>query len=129
MSRIKGKDTRPELKLRKALFAAGFRYRVNVKNLPGKPDIVMKKYKTALFVHGCFWHAHQNCRYFKLPSSNQEFWKAKIGGNVERDKRNVKSLEDQGWNVIEVWECELKKDKFESTISQLKLKLKENMAR
>ncbi len=110
MSRIKGKDTKPEMLVRRFLFAQGFRYRLHVKTLPGKPDIVLPKYKTVIFIHGCFFHGHENCRYFKVPATRTEWWLDKIGGNKKRDKENEKKLAEQGWKVITVWECELKKD-------------------
>lgn len=124
MSQIKSKDTKPEIKLRKALFAAGFRYSLNSKKLPGKPDIVLKKYKTVIFVNGCFWHGHQDCRYFVMPKTRTEFWSAKIKGNKERDQRNTVLLQEEGWNVITVWECELKKNNFEDTIKLLIQKIR-----
>ncbi|MBI2722480.1 MAG: DNA mismatch endonuclease Vsr [Bacteroidetes bacterium] len=107
MSKISGTETKPEIAVRKFLFAEGFRYRKNVKLLPGKPDIVLSKYKTVIFVHGCFWHNH-NCNAAKLPETRKEFWKEKITGNVSRDKRNYEKLKDMGWQVITVWQCELK---------------------
>ncbi len=110
MSRIKGKDTKPEMLVRRFLFAQGFRYRLHVKTLPGKPDIVLPKYKTVIFIHGCFFHGHENCRYFKVPATRTEWWLDKIGGNKKRDKENEKKLAELGWKVITVWECELKKD-------------------
>lgn len=124
MSQIKSKDTKPEIKLRKALFAAGFRYSLNSKKLPGKPDIVLTKYKTVIFVNGCFWHGHQDCRYFVMPKTRTEFWSGKITGNRERDQRNNALLQDAGWNVITVWECELKKNTFEDTIILVIQKIK-----
>jgi len=119
MSKIRGRDTKPELIARKYLFKKGFRYRVNFKKLPGSPDIVLKKYNTVIFIQGCFWHGHINCKYFKLPSTRKEFWKKKISDNKLRDKRNYEILEEKGWYVIEIWECELKKDKRESVLSNL----------
>ncbi len=110
MSKISSKDTRPEILVRKYLFANGFRYRKNVKKLPGKPDIVLPKYKTVIFVHGCFWHGH-NCKAGKLPETRKEFWEEKIKGNVERDKKNNSELEKLGWNIITIWQCELKNNK------------------
>ena len=109
MSRIRGKDTKPEEIVRKYLFAQGFRFRKNDFHLPGKPDIVLPKYKTIVFVNGCFWH-HHNCRYFVWPKSNAEFWKKKIDGNVERDERNIRELREMGWKVLVIWECEIKKE-------------------
>ena len=108
MTNIKGYDTKPELYVRKFLFANGFRYRVNDKRYPGKPDIVLPKYKTVIFVNGCFWHKHEGCKYFIWPKTNQKFWKDKIEANVERDQKNYVELEVQGWKVIVVWECEVK---------------------
>lgn len=108
MSRIRSTDNKPEEIVRKFLFSQGFRYRKNDKKLPGKPDIVLPKYRTVIFVNGCFWHKH-DCPRFVWPSSNQDYWRPKILGNVERDKKNVGQLRSQGWNVIVVWECELKK--------------------
>ena len=119
MSRIKGKDTKPEEIVRKYLFSKGFRYRKNDKRLPGKPDIVLPKYKTVVFVNGCFWHKHEGCKYFVWPQSNKEFWKEKIQGTVERDLRNKARLSDAGWHVITIWECELKPEKRESTLKNL----------
>ena len=110
MSRIRGKDTKPEETVRKFLFANGLRYRKNDRRLPGTPDIVLPKYKTVVFVNGCFWHGHEGCRYFVWPKSNPEFWKEKIEANIRRDKENHRLLEEQGWRVIDVWECKLKKN-------------------
>ena len=108
MSRIKGKKTKPEEVVAKYLFANGFRYRRNVKGLPGTPDIVLKKYRTVIFVNGCFWHCHEGCKWFVLPETNAEFWKKKFDCNRERDKQNYKKLQDDGWIVIIVWECEIR---------------------
>ena len=119
MSQIKGKNTKPEEIVRKYLFAQGFRYRKNDRRFPGSPDIVLPKYKTAIFVNGCFWHGHEGCRYFVWPKNNAEFWKEKITGNIQRDKRNHHLLEEQGWRVIEIWECELKKNTFQETLVSL----------
>lgn len=113
MSRIKGKNTKPEDIVAKYLFAHGFRYRRNVKKLPGTPDIVLKKYKTVIFVNGCFWHAHEGCRYFVLPEENREFWNEKLLRNRERDAEKQKQLQELGWNIIVIWECELKSSKEE----------------
>lgn len=119
MQMIKGSNTRPELLLRKSLFAKGFRYRINDKKLPGKPDLVFRKYKTVIFVHGCFWHGHKNCRYFVIPKTRTEFWTDKISGNKERDLRNFLKLQEMGWRVLTVWECELKKDRIEKTVDRV----------
>ena len=105
--------------VRKFLFSKGMRYRKNVKTLQGKPDIVLKKYKTVVFVNGCFWHGHENCKYFVMPKSNTEYWREKISRNVARDSVAYKTLTELGWNVIIVWECELKKDKRENTLEYL----------
>ena len=107
MAAIKGKDTKPEMIVRKYLFSRGLRFRVQVKKLPGTPDIVLPKYKIVVFVNGCFWHGHEGCKYFRLPKSNVEFWREKIERNIERDKESMKALFDLGWKVIRVWECEL----------------------
>lgn len=109
MAAVKGKDTKPEMIVRKYLFSRGLRFRVQVRKLPGTPDLVLPKYKTAIFVNGCFWHGHEGCKYFRLPKSNIEFWKEKIERNIERDKDSMHALLDLGWNVIRVWECELRK--------------------
>jgi DNA mismatch endonuclease, patch repair protein len=120
MSRITGKETKPEILVRKYLFAQGFRFRKNVKDLPGRPDIVLPKYKTAIFVHGCFWHGHKDCPKAALPSTNTKFWKDKILKTVERDKAKTNELEQKGWQVITMWQCELKnKVKRETSLSQL----------
>lgn len=108
MAAVKGKDTKPEIIVRKYLFSRGLRYRVQVRKLPGNPDIVLPKYKTVIFVNGCFWHGHEGCRYFRLPKSNVEFWEEKIKRNVARDFRNEAELKALGWRVIRVWECEIK---------------------
>ena len=128
MSQIKGKDTKPEIVVRKYLFSKGFRYRKNVKELPGKPDIVLKKYKTCIFINGCFWHKHEGCKYFVWPKSNTEFWKKKIETNVSRDQRNYRLLNEQNWNVIVIWECELKSASFDNTMAKLIETLENNMA-
>lgn len=123
MSHIRSTDTKPEEKVRKYLFSKGFRYRKNVRELPGKPDVVLAKYHTVIFVNGCFWHKH-DCSRFVWPSSNQEYWIPKINGNVERDIRNYQILREQGWNVVIVWECELKKNVFEDTMQRVELEIK-----
>lgn len=119
MSRIRSKDTTPEILVRSYLFSKGLRFRKNDKRYPGSPDIVLPKYKTMVFVHGCFWHLHDGCKYAVMPKSNVEFWEKKLYGNKERDERNKKELEELGWKVITVWECELKKDKVEQTLARL----------
>lgn len=119
MSRIRGKDTKPEILVRSYLFSRGLRFRKNDRRYPGSPDIVLPKFNTIVFVHGCFWHLHEGCKYAKMPKSNVDFWKTKLYGNRERDERNRKELEEMGWNVITVWECELKKDKRQHTLESL----------
>lgn len=108
MSKISGKETKPEISVRKYLFLKGFRYRKNVNDLPGKPDIVLPKYKTIIFIHGCFWHGHEGCKKSNLPTTNTEFWSEKIGKNIKRDRFNINNLNNKGWKVIIVWQCELK---------------------
>ncbi|MBN1182105.1 MAG: DNA mismatch endonuclease Vsr [Bacteroidales bacterium] len=119
MSGISGIETKPEILVRRYLFANGFRYRKNVKKLPGKPDIVFSKYKTVIFVHGCFWHGH-NCGRATRPKTNTEFWNAKIQGNINRDEKTKAELEKLGWRTVILWTCKLKnKDKFKSTMKEL----------
>lgn len=118
MSRIRSTNSKPEEIVRKHLFANGFRYRKNDKRYPGKPDIVLPKYKTVIFVHGCFWHMH-DCGRFVWPISNEEYWKTKIARNIERDKSNMAALEQAGWNVLVIWECELKKKSAQSRLEKL----------
>lgn len=108
MARIQGKDTKPEIIVRKFLFSRGFRYRINDSRYPGSPDIVLPKYRTAIFVHGCFWHGHEGCKLFRYPKTNYEFWCEKIKRNRERDGQKIKFLKQQGWNVIVIWECQIK---------------------
>lgn len=105
MSGIRGKDTKPERLVRRALFAAGYRFRLHRRDLPGSPDIVLPGRRVAVFAHGCFWHMHAGCKNAKMPSSRPEFWRGKLEGNVERDARNVEALAAQGWRVLVVWEC------------------------
>ena len=118
MSHIRSKNSKPEEKVRKYLFSKGFRYRKNVKDLPGKPDIVLPKHKTVVFVNGCFWHKH-DCPRFVWPSSNKEYWIPKIQKNVERDIENTRQLKEQGWQVLTVWECQLKTETAEKTMLNL----------
>lgn len=119
MSMIKGENTKPEEMVRKFLFSKGLRYRKNVKTLPGKPDIVLPKYHTIIFVNGCFWHGHKDCKYFVMPKTNTDFWKKKINDNINRDNKTCQQLSNLGWNVLVVWECELKKDKRQNTLEYL----------
>lgn len=126
MSLIRSKNTKPEETVRKKLFARGYRYRKNVRGLPGCPDIVLSKYKAVIFIQGCFWHMH-DCGRFRWPSTNIEYWKPKILKNIERDNYNQKCLRDQGWNVIIVWECELKKKLLEATINRIDSEIKTHM--
>ena len=119
MSRIRSCDTKPEIQVRKYLFSMGFRYRKNDKRYFGKPDIVLPKYKTAIFINGCFWHMHANCEKFVMPKSNIAYWEDKLRKNHFNDNKKVKLLEDEGWRVIIVWECELGKEKFEERMKQL----------
>ena len=108
MSRIRGQDTKPEEIVRKYLFSKGFRYRKNDRRYPGKPDIVLPKYRAVIFINGCFWHQHAGCRYASIPKSRQDFWLPKLRGNVERDQQNIDALTKSGWRVIVVWECEIR---------------------
>lgn len=107
MSRVRSKNTKPEIKVRSILHRLGYRFRIRGTKLPGSPDIVLKKYQTVVFVHGCFWHQHKGCKKSRLPKSNQEFWSAKFNKNIERDRQNMIALNDLGWKVVVVWECEL----------------------
>jgi len=126
MSRIRSKDTKPELLVRKFLFGKGFRYRLHVKELPGKPDLVFPKYKTVIFVHGCFWHGHEGCKYFVIPKTRTEWWLKKINRNKELDIKNLKELRSMGWKVITVYECELKNGKTENTLKNIPTAIEEN---
>ena len=119
MSRIRGKDTKPEMLVRRFLHAQGFRYRLHDKKLPGKPDIVLRKYRTVIFVHGCFWHGHQECKYFVVPKTRTDWWFEKINKNIGNDEQAVKALKKDGWRVIEVWECSLKTERLGSTLKKL----------
>ena len=145
MSHIKGSGTKPELKVRRWLWSHGYRYRLNVKSVPGKPDIVLRPYHTAIFVNGCFWHGHgvreahneelrmknvellQNSSCCKIPQSNREFWVSKIRRNKERDEENYRMLQENGWQVIVVWECQLTPKKMEHTMREVELLLNEKM--
>ena len=126
MSHIRSHDTKPEVKLRKELFKLGYRYRINKKGLPGSPDIVLAKYRTCIFVNGCFWHGHKGCPKFVMPKSNVEFWQSKIERNRERDLWDYTYLESKSWRVIVVWECELAKDRIENTIASVREQLDAN---
>lgn len=119
MSKIRGKDTKPEILVRKYLFSKGLRYRLYDKKLPGKPDIVMPKYKTTIFVHGCFWHGHEGCKYYVVPKTRTDWWLTKINRNIEKDQKNKLQLINTGWNVIEVWECDLKPKALKNTLDNL----------
>ncbi len=123
MSRIKSKNTAPELIVRKFLFSEGFRYRLHDKKLNGKPDIILPKYKTLIFVHGCFWHCHKDCKRSALPKSRKEYWIPKLERNASNDLKNIKLLKSSGWHCIVVWECSLKKMKREKELGKLKKKI------
>ena len=126
MSRIKGKDTKPELLVRTFLHSNGIRYRLHNKNLPGKPDIVLPKYKTIVFINGCFWHGHEGCKYFVVPKTRTEWWLDKINETKARDIQKLQALEELGWNVIIIWECQLKPDKKQKTLKNLLINFREN---
>ncbi|MDQ3192948.1 MAG: DNA mismatch endonuclease Vsr [Bacteroidota bacterium] len=119
MSRIKGKNTKPEMLVRKFLFSKGFRYKLHDNALPGKPDIVLPKYKTVVLVHGCFWHGHDNCKYFIIPKTNTQWWLDKINRNKENDEANQKKLRKEKWKIIIIFECELKCEKRKNTVEKL----------
>lgn len=124
MRRIKGKDTKIEVEVRSWLFSRGFRFRKNDKRYPGKPDIVLPKYKTVIFINGCFWHRHTGCKYATTPKTRTEFWLEKFERNVRNDELHRQQLEDMGWKVITIWECQLKRNSFEITLGNM-----ENMIR
>lgn len=126
MAAIHSASTKPELKLRNYLWHLGFRYRVNDKRLPGKPDLVLAKYRTVVFVHGCFWHGHKGCKYYTIPKSNTDFWTVKISRNKEHDQEVWRLLEAMGWYVIIVWECELKKDRLLDTVYSVAAEIRDN---
>lgn len=126
MSHIRSVNTKPEVALRRALWRRGFRYRVNVKNLPGSPDIVLPKHRTVVFVHGCFWHGHNGCKEYTVPKTNTEFWVNKVARNQERDQEVWRKLEAKGWSVVIVWECELVKAKFAGTVERVTVEIIEN---
>jgi len=125
MSRIRSKDTKPEILVRKFLFSKGFRFRLHDKKLPGKPDIVLPKFKSVIFVHGCFWHGHNGCRYYVIPKTRTDWWTEKINKNAVNDEKAYGLLARAGWHVINVWECELKKNLRENTLEQLIKNLRE----
>ena len=123
MSQIKGKDTKPEMLVRKFLHANGFRYKLHDKSLPGKPDIVLPKYRTVIFVHGCFWHGHKNCKYYVTPKTRTEWWLYKINGNITNDLKTANLLKQDGWKIITIWECQLKPERIEKSLNSLLQKL------
>lgn len=125
MSRISGRETKPEILVRKHLFSKGFRYRKHVKSLPGKPDIVLAKYRSVILIHGCFWHGHEGCRASRLPDTRRDFWEKKIRGNILRDERLTEELKRMDWKVIVVWQCEIsshwkRRERFETLIRQIR---------
>lgn len=125
MAAIKGKDTKPEMLVRRFLFAHGYRYTLHDKKLPGKPDIVLPKYGTVIFVHGCFWHGHKNCKYWRIPQTRTDWWTKKINRNIENDKKKKSLLKKEKWKVIEIWECHLKKDIRKNSLNILVVKVSE----
>lgn len=129
MSRIRSKNTKPEEIVRKHLFSLGFRYRKNDKRYPGTPDIVLPKYKTVIFINGCFWHGHSGCKYFVVPKSNTEFWQNKIAANIARDDEKIAQLLRMNWKVITVWECELKPKQRSETLTRLVQQIREQAER
>ena len=129
MAHIRSKDTRPEQVVRRELWRRGYRYRLNVRTLPGTPDIVLPSYRTVIFVNGCFWHGHNGCSKYTIPKSNVEFWKVKVAHNQERDILNIQRLESIAWNVITVWECELSKSLFLATMDRIEAEIKANEAK
>jgi len=126
MSKIRSTSTKPEIRLRKELWRKGFRYRKNDKRLPGSPDIVLPKYQTVVFVHGCFWHGHKGCKKYTIPKSNTDFWVKKVTRNQQRDQEVWRKLEAKDWSVIIVWECELEKKRFDETIDRVEKEIIEN---
>ena len=126
MSRVHSASTKPELILRLALWHNGFRYRVNIKRLPGTPDIVLPKYRTVIFVHGCFWHGHKDCKNATTPKTNTDYWTAKIARNQQHDQKVWRQLEAKGWFVIVVWECQLKKAVFNETLNKVAAEIVKN---
>lgn len=120
MAGIRGKDTKPELIVRKFLHQQGFRYRLHPRHLPGVPDLLLPKYHTVIFVHGCFWHQHPGCRYATIPKNNAEFWQAKLASNVERDSKVISKLKIDGWRVVVIWECEINEERLTQLVVQLR---------
>ena len=127
MSRIRSAHTKPEMLVRKHLHALGYRYTLHNKKLPGKPDIVLPKYKTIVFIHGCFWHGHSNCKYYVVPKTRTEWWLHKINTNKTNDEKAVKALKKDGWKIIILWECDLKPAKMEKTLASLVKKLERRL--
>ena len=123
MTAIHSANTKPEMIVRKHLFSQGFRYRINYTRLPGHPDVVLRKYRTCIFINGCFWHGHEGCKYYVIPKTNTDFWTKKINRNIERDKKVQKELAKMGWHCITVWECELKPTKRKQTLLSLEYTL------
>jgi len=126
MSRIRSAHTQPEIVVRKFLHARGFRYTLHNKKLPGRPDIVLPKYKTIVFIHGCFWHGHANCKYYVVPKTRTEWWLNKINTNKDNDTKAIKALKKEGWKIIIIWECNLKPAKIEKTLASLLKKVEHN---
>jgi DNA mismatch endonuclease (patch repair protein) len=129
MSHIRSKATKPEMVVRRWLWAHGYRYRLNVRSVPGKPDIVMRKYRTAIFVNGCFWHGHKGCKLFVLPKTNTNFWRTKIEQNQTRDSKNYDELMHAGWQVIVLWQCKLTKQELDTTMQSVAVSLNQNLLR
>ena len=129
MAGIRNRDTAPERAVRRELYSLGIRYRLHNGKLPGRPDIVISRLRTVIFVHGCFWHGHNGCKFYTVPKTNTDFWTAKIARNQERDQVVWRQLESKGWNVIIVWECELKNDSFLDTLSSVESQLQANLTR
>lgn len=127
MSMIKGKNTKPEIIVRKYLFSKGFRFRLHDKKIIGKPDIVLKKIKTIIFINGCFWHGHKDCKYFVLPKTRPDWWLEKINHTIDNDLKSFEFLSSEGWQVIIIWECELRKDNRERTLNQIVLQLSKSI--
>ena len=126
MSQVHSYSTKPELRLRHILWSQGFRFRVNDRRLPGTPDIILPKYQTAIFIHGCFWHGHKGCKNYTIPKTNTDFWTAKVARNQERDQEVWRQLEAKGWFVIIVWECELKKAVLDETVARVEAEIRRN---